>query len=317
MTPPIRGTWFEFQHHSKVEGTPWNPACARFTAADWKAKVEEMAAAGMEYVVLMAVALDYRTFFPTALLPRWELPCPDPLEALLWAADGCGVKVFVGNGFWGQWDSPAILADQEARQRRLQAMDELAAGYGHHPSFYGWYWPNEAAIQGGFGAEFMEYARECSRHARRALPRAKTLIAPYGTNHVRADDAFARQLDALEVDIVAYQDEVGVRKSTASETPAYFEALRRVHDRVPQVALWADVEVFEFAAEVYRSALLPADFGRVARQLEAVSPFVDTVLIYQYLGLMNAPQSRAFAGHETSTRLYSDYAAWRQRQAGR
>ncbi|MEW6750481.1 MAG: DUF4434 domain-containing protein [Candidatus Latescibacterota bacterium] len=313
MTQPIRGTWFEFQHHSKVEGTPWNPACARFTTADWRAKVEEMAAVGMEYLVLMAVALNYRTFYPTSLLPSWELPCPDPLQALLAAADGCGVKVFVGNGFWGQWDSPRILADAEARRRRLLAVDELAARYGDHASFCGWYWPNEAAIQGGFAPEFLEYARECSRHARAALPRARILIAPYGTNRVRADDGFARQLEALEVDIVAYQDEVGVRKSTADQTPAYFEALRRVHDRVPQVALWADVEVFEFAGEVYRSALLPADWSRVVRQLEAVSPFVDTVLIYQYLGLMNAPGSRAFAGPETSTRLYADYAAWRQR----
>jgi len=36
------------------------------------------------------------------------------------------------------------------------------------------------------------------------------------------------------------------------------------------------------------------------------------VLIYPYLGMMNKPGSAAFAGHEDSTRLYSDYVEWRR-----
>ena len=69
-----------------------------------------MAAIGLEYLVLMAVALDFKTFYPSRLLPAWEMACPDPLEALLQAADDHGIKVFVGNGFWGQWDSPGMLS---------------------------------------------------------------------------------------------------------------------------------------------------------------------------------------------------------------
>lgn len=317
MTQCIKGTWFEFQHHNKAEGVYWNPACAGFAEADWSAKVEEMAEIGLEYLVLMAVALDHQAFYPSALLPPWELACPDPLEALLAAADRHKVKVFVGNGFWGNWDSPGILGDQQARRRRLQAMEELAERYGHHPSFYGWYWPNEAEIRGHFKQEFIEYVRECGHQARTLMPKALTLIAPYGTNMVQADEVYARQLEELEVDIVAYQDEVGVRKSSVDQTAAYYEALRKVHDQVPQAALWADVEVFEFEAEVYRSALLPAAFERVERQLEAVSPYVDTVLIYQYLGMMNKPGAAAFAGAEQSAQLYRHYAVWRNAQEAR
>ena len=310
MSKPIQGTWWEFQHHNKAEGVYWNPACARFTAADWDAKMAEMAGIGLQYLVLMAVALDHKAFYPTDLLPVWELPCEDPLEALLTAGDRHGVKIFVGNGFWGTWDSPGIIADPEAGRRRLAALDELAERYGHHPSFHGWYWPNEAEIGGHFKQEFIDYVRQCNQRARDLMPDALTLIAPYGTNMVRVDDAYARQLDELDVDIVAYQDEIGVRKSRVDQTAAYYETLRQVHDKVPRAALWADVEIFEFEGEVYRSALLPADFTRVEKQLEAVSPYVDTVLVYQYLGMMNRPGSEVFAGHEESTRLYSDYAAW-------
>ena len=269
-----------------------------------------MAAIGLEYLVLMAVALDFKTFYPSRLLPAWEMACPDPLEALLQAADDHGIKVFVGNGFWGQWDSPGIVADAQARTRRLDAMEELASQYGHYASFYGWYWANEAGINGHFNQAFIDYAQECSRRARALMPDAPTMIAPYGTNRVQADAEFARQLEALEVDIVAYQDEIGVQKSTVEQTPGYYEALRRVHDQVPQVQLWADVEIFEFEGVVYKSALLPAPFSRVRRQLEAVSPYVDKILVYQTLGMTNAPGSPAFAGHEDSTALYADYARW-------
>ncbi len=34
----IEGSWFEFQHHSLIEGKYWNPALAAFTAEQWDKK---------------------------------------------------------------------------------------------------------------------------------------------------------------------------------------------------------------------------------------------------------------------------------------
>ena len=308
---PITGSWFEFQHHATVEGVDWNPACARFTAEQWKAKIKEIADAGLDTLVLMATALYYRSFYESAIYSKkWHLGCDDPLEAVLSAADQYRVKFFLGSGFYGNWQDEKTISDPVAQKQRLQSLGELAARYGHHSSFHGWYWPDEAQINPYYAPEFLPYVNTMSKEARRLKPNAPIMIAPYGTRVVKPDDTYVRQLDAMDVDIVAYQDEVGVRKSSPAETSAFYEGLRKAHNRAQKAKLWADVEIFEFDGATYKSALMPAAFERVLRQLEAVSPWVDKILVYQYLGLMNQPGTTAFAGAPASTKLYNDYSEW-------
>jgi hypothetical protein len=62
---------------------------------------------------------------------------------------------------------------------------------------------------------------------------------------------------------------------------------------------------------------MPAPFQRILRQLEAVSPWVDKILIYQYQGMMNKPGSAAFCGSLQSTELYGDYSNWLHLQAAK
>jgi hypothetical protein len=49
--------------------------------------------------------------------------------------------------------------------------------------------------------------------------------------------------------------------------------------------------------------------------MEAVSPWVDKILAYQYQGVMNKLGSEAFAGRAASTKLYSDYMDWYKAQS--
>ncbi|MHA7111843.1 DUF4434 domain-containing protein [Sunxiuqinia elliptica] len=303
---PIEGSWFEFQHHSAVEGKYWNPTLEKFTAEQWDAKVKEIADAGMRYLVLLDVAIYGKSFYPTSLLPKHEMGCEDPLEVVLTAADKYGLRFFVSNGFFGEWTKPAMLMqDREVNKLRLKAMNELAEKYGHHKSFYGWYYPNETGIYGHYDDFFINYVNESSAEAAKLMPKAKTLIAPYGTRNVKADDQYVRQLEQLDVDFIAYQDEIGVEKTQVEESAGFFENLYKMHKKAAKSRLWADVEVFRFEGKVYNSALLPAPAERVIQQLEAVSPYVEKILIYQYIGMMNKPGSKAFAGHPDSTKLYT------------
>jgi hypothetical protein len=239
---PIAGSWISIWWDDRRH-LYWNEACLNYSAQQWELAVKEVAEIGMEYFVLLAVAKSGQAFYDTPLLPKLKMACDDPMEALLSAADKYGVNFFISSDWYGPWDSKVLL-DPERVRKRFQMMEELVSRYGHHRSFYGWYWPNEAHIAPYFGDDFIAYVRASSGHARTLTPKARTLTAPYFTHKAVADDTFVRQLEKLDVDIIAYQDEVGCLRMTPEQSAAAFETLRRSHDKVPQRALWADIETF-------------------------------------------------------------------------
>ena len=308
MNRKIDGTFFEFHHHNTPEGKYWNEVIDNFTGEDWRRKVREISALGMEYIVVMATALYEKCYFKSLVFPFADIPCTDPIEELLQEADNCNLKVFLGNGFYGNWrKAKENIKSAEVIDRSFRAMEELAVLYSHHKSFYGWYFPDETCIILKYSKDFMNYVNLCSERCRLITPEKKTLIAPYGTNLVRANEKFIGQLTELDVDFIAYQDEVGVRKTKVDKTERLFEKLRVAHDKAGRAELWADIELFDFEGVVYNSALIPAPFERIKKQIENVAPYADKILGYQYLGLINPPDSESFAGHTNSAKLYEDY----------
>lgn len=306
---PISGSWFEFQH-SASEGGNWNSALAQFTADQWKRKVFEMKEIGMEYIVLMGVALDGKPFYPSKIASQIPMACEDPLEAILSAADECGIKFFVSNDFWGNLDAYTMMIDKEIRKRRFQSMEEITEKYGHHECFYGWYFPNEAQLQPYFIDECIEYVNACADFAQRLTPNCVNLIAPYFIKEARFDDRFVRQLEKMNIDIIAYQDGVGVNHTSLDNSTKYYEILYKAHEKASRARLWADMELFYFE-NGNEGNLLPADFNkRIIHQMKNISPFVDKILCYQYIGIMNKPGTDIIAGHPDSLRLYEQYSKW-------
>ena len=308
---PITGSWFEFQHLWKVEGKYWDKSCAQFSCEQWTKKIEEIREIGIDHLVLLDVACDSKAYFDTPLFPKFPFACNDPLEVCLGAADRLGIKFFVGIGYFTPCSSPWQKINESGEvKKRFQAMNEILEKYGHHSSFYGWYLPHEAQIKGHFREEFVTYVKMFNSEARRLFPEGKILIAPYGTRLATPDAAYMRQLEEMDLDFIAYQDEVGVEKSKSGELPGFYEGLKKAHDKLGKTGLWADVEIFRFEGAVYKSALLPASFERILKQLKAASDFVDKILVYQYQGMMNKPDTPAFAGRPDSTKLYRDYKNW-------
>jgi hypothetical protein len=308
---PIAGSWFEFQHLLEEEGQYWDPALKQFTEQQWKTKVKEIKEIGMEYLVLMSIAAFGKAFYPTRLAPQFELGCEDPLEAVLSAADEVGIKFFVSNDFWGDGrNAEKMMRDQEIKKIREKAMVEVAAKYGHHKSFYGWYFPNEAYLHPYLDEFFIDYVNDCARIARSLTPNCVNLVAPYNIKAEKSDDGYVRQLERMNIEVVAYQDGVGVNSTKLGEPAKYFEHLHQAHQKAARSRIWADMELFYFEDKT-KGNLLPADFNsRILKQMKDLSPFVDKILCYQYIGIMNKPDSSAFAGCPDSARLYGQYKKW-------
>ncbi|MDR0331832.1 MAG: DUF4434 domain-containing protein [Dysgonamonadaceae bacterium] len=309
---PIVGSWFQFEHHNQVGSKHWNAALPQFTTEQWKTVVREMWEIGMEYLVLLSVAYEGKTYYPSEIKPRHDFVCPDPMEAVLTAADELGVKFFISNDYWTDWDRVHHgMTDSEAWYLREKGMNEVVEKYGHHKSFYGWYYPHETELKEVFSQYAFDYTNRCSKIVRSLTPNALTMIAPYGTQYVKYNEKFIKQLDSLDIDIICYQDEVGVYKIEVGEVAQYFELLYKMHTKAGRSRLWADIEMFDFEAEVYHSPAIPAKFERVLEQMKCVSPYVEHTLCFQYQGFMNKPGTTAFAGLKEGTeKLYTDYMNW-------
>lgn len=313
---PISGSWFEFNHPGGKEGVNWDGDLERFTASMWRDKVFEIRETGMEYLVLMNMAVNGKAYYDTALAPKIRMGCDDPLEEVLSAADECGIRFFISNGFWGDdLDAVKMMTDKGIARKRQAAMEEIWGRYGHHKSFYGWYFSNECWLDPYFGDFVHPYVNESSRIARSLCPSTRTLIAPYNIKRVKFDDTFVRQIEELDVDIVAYQDGVGVNSTKLEDSARYYEQLYLAHQKASRSRLWADMELFSFEQTTHGS-LIPADFNtRILKQMEAISPYVDKILVYQYIGIMNKPFSKAPAGlTDCSEKLYTDYMTWYKSQ---
>lgn len=316
MIRKINGSFIEFHHVNKKEGTLYNDAIHAFTEAQWREKIDEMHALGMRYVVILATASygneddENECYYDSAYYRKSDVVrCSDPIEAILDEADKLNMLVFLGVGFYSNYHRPwETMQREEAYVRAFRAIDELHAKYSSHVSLYGWYLSDECGINGYLEEFFITYVNRYDEKIKSLNPAYKLLIAPYGTKNIVADDTYISQLKRLHVDFIAYQDEVGVRKATPEQTKEYFRNLKAAHDAAGMSRLWADVETFSFADKVYQSSLLPAPIDRIREQLESVSPYVDEILIYEYLCTMNKENTTAFCGVKESYQLYRDYA---------
>ena len=164
-----------------------------------------------------------------------------------------------------------------------------------------------------FTADFLKYIDKMSGWAKALTPHAKIFISPYGTRRAVNDAKFRSQLQSLPVDYVAYQDEVGcVRDELPSLTAAKaFLALRAAHSAVGKPQLWANIESFtwQIVPNNDKSALIPAEWPRVAAQLSAASHAgVERVITFTAEAIYeNGSNSAISWGPPSAKRLFDSY----------
>ena len=313
---PITGTWINLAYKD-VRNKYTNPQNFDNTSPKlWEAKVRELSAMGIEYLVFMEVANEGKAYYPSKLMPwLYDKNVKSPVEAILDEAAKHNMKVFMSTG-WAK-DQDDNLLDPEIKKRQLQIMEELATLYKNHKAFYGWYLPVEDCLCPIFAEHAVQSVNTLTEKANALTPGKKTLISPYGIGLSEFDNPdYEKQLAKLKVDIIAYQDEVGcVRdKFTLPRLKKNWQKMRDIHNRL-NIELWANCETFTWEEKTNdrNSALIPAAYSRLlSQQVAASSAHVDKIISFMFGGIIEDPKSPFQLGQPVwSNELYNNYMAWK------
>ena len=313
---PITGTWINLAYKD-VRNKYTNPQ--NFDNTDpklWKAKVRELSAMGIEYLVFMEVANEGKAYYPSKMMPwLYDKSMKSPVDAILDEAAKHKMKVFMSTG-WAK-DQDDNLLDPVIRERQLQIMEELTSLYKDHKAFYGWYLPVEDCLCPIFAEHAVQSVNTLTEKARALTPGKKTLISPYGIGLSEFDNPdYEKQMAKLKVDIIAYQDEVGcVRdKFTLPRLKKNWQRMRDIHNRL-NIEMWANCETFtwEEGTNDRQSALIPAAYSRLlSQQVAASAAGVDRIISFMFGGIIEDPESPYQLGQPMwSNDVCNKYMAWK------
>lgn len=316
VTKPLKGTWINLPYQD-VRNKYMNPAHVHYTSPEfWKTKIGEYAEMGLSYIVIMAVADQQKAFYPSKFMPpAYPKGQQSPVEAIMEAADKHGMQVFMSCG-WAV-DQDDNIRDPAIKKIQLQIMKETAELFSHHKSFFGWYLPVEDSMEPILPDQAIEAANSLAESARSLTPDAKIMISPYGVCHADIDNpAFAAQIKKLEVDIIAYQDEIGcVREPLPMpRMKANFKKLGQIH-RDADIQFWSNVESFTWEKEdnSRESALIPAAFPRYLSQIVGASMAgAEQVISFSVYGILDKASSDMPIGQPIeSAQAYNDFMDWK------
>lgn len=319
QTKPVKGTWLNLPYQD-VRNKYMNPAHVDHISPEfWKKKVTELHEFGISYLVLMAIANEQKSFYPSDFMePAYPEGEQSPVEAILETADKLGMNVFMSSGWAISQDDD--LRDPIIRELQQKIMDEAAQKFAHHPSFYGWYLPVEDSMEPYFPDHAVDAVNTLGAYARKLTPGKVIMVSPYG--HCYADfenPKLAAQIKRMtEVDIIAYQDEIGcVREPMPMKRmKEHFKILGEIHKET-NIRFWANVESFTWEKEdnSRESALIPAAFPRYLSQITGVAEAgAENTISFSIYGIYDKPSSEMPIGQpHFSAKAYQDYMDW---QAG-
>lgn len=315
-TKPVRGTWLNLTYQD-VRNKYMNPAHIDNTNPDlWRLKVKELSEMGVNYLVILAVANEGKAFYPSSFMPpAYPADRESPVEAIMNAADGNNMQVFMSCGWAKNQDDD--LRKPEIRKTQIRIMEEVAAKFGHHKSFYGWYLPVEDAVNPYLPEHAVDAVNTLTAEARRCKPDAVIMVSPYGVRLSNVDDPkFGEQIAKLKVDIIAFQDEIGCVPETLP-LPLMKENFRKLCDihKKAGIRFWANNESFtwEKGTNSRKSALIPAAFPRFLSQMTGVTKAgAEEVISFAMYGIYDKPSSEMPIGQPClSAKAYLDYMDWK------
>lgn len=289
---------------------------------DWAALMAEMKDLGLDFLIVQWTAYDGSNFAAAA----GDDPDagPSTLDRLLQAADRTRMGIYVGllqdSDYWSRIKlDPASVEVylQQLRRRELALAEQLAPGLKAHRSVRGWFiteeiddinWRDRA-----HRTLLFNHLGVLSSRLDGLLPGGKVALSGFA-NGVVDPKTFAVFWGSLlqaakNVDIVLFQDGVGVNKLRPPEVPIYLKTLAASVQTAGR-DLWTIVEIFQEVqgsrkpGDAFRAE--PAPIDRINRQMELAGPYSSRLVAFSIPEYMS---TRAGPGAE---QLLRDYRSQRR-----
>ena len=311
----VRGTFVNLVYQD-VRNKYMNPADVNGTDPQlWKTKMREYSDMGVSYVIIMALANEGKSYYPSKFMQHaYPEGRESPVEAIVQAADKYGMKVFLSCG-WA-YDQDDDVSKPETRAKMIKIMKELCDLFKQNKSFYGWYLPVEQSLAPILSDKAVEDVNSLTSIAKKLTPRRKVMISPYGIwDSEIGTKKFSDQIEKLKVDIIAYQDEIGcVRKPFPMERmKKNFKILGQIH-KGTGIEFWSNIESFTWQkkSNSRESALIPAPFPRYLSQIVgATMAGAQDIVSFSVYGIMDNPDSDMPLGQPIwSAKFYNYYMDW-------
>ena len=281
----------------------------------WADKMRELHEIGVDWIAFDQVANEGKAYYPSTIMPHhYPQGRLSPVEAILNTCDELGMHVYLSCG-WAQ-NQLDDVGNMDVVRRQCEIMEELAALYGDRPSFEGWYLPIEDCLIPYLPDRSVEGINRLTAKAHEVTPGKKTMVAPWGIFGADLDNPkFGEQLAKIDVDIIAYQDEVGCvrERFPMRRMKRNFRKLGEIHKNL-DLEFWVNIENFTWdrGTNNWYSTLIPAEFGRYLSQIVSASTCgAKKIMSFSVYALYDKPGGRHPLGQpQESARAYANYQKW-------
>jgi hypothetical protein len=282
--------------------------------AAWSRQFKELRALQIENLIVQWTVYDDMAFYRSGRFHPTPMP---PLETLLDLADSGGMRVMVGlshdSAYWikiRQADKRSYLI--ERLRKNITVAAELQPLVLKHKSFAGWYiseeiddvhWNAQEAR-----AALLNYLQQLSTYLHTATPAAAVGISGFGNKQTKPAElerfwtALLRQASAI--DIVYFQDGIGVGKLTLDVLPQYYDAIRSAAEAnnrefVPVIEAFRQISGEPISEGPFAAA--PPDLQRLLRQLALAGQFSSRNVAF------GVPEYLMTAAGPAASQAYAEY----------
>ncbi|MFC5472639.1 DUF4434 domain-containing protein [Paraherbaspirillum soli] len=287
-----------------------------WTRQDWTRLFAEFSQLRLSTLVVQWSVHDETPLFNQ---PQHAVNANAPLEMILSMADAANMNVYLGLVHDSQYWEHIKQAPEQVEAYLRQLLDRSATTASQlrpltkaHSSFKGWYISQEVDDlnweKPALRSALIAYLEQLSGFLRVLTPEARISMSGFansGTDPKQLEDLWQALLaGARAIDLVFFQDSIGVAKLSLAKLPDYLAAVGRAVDSHLRV-LQTVVEVFrqDHGAPIDNQAFhaVPASLERIEHQIEIARNYSSGIIAF------GIPEYMSASGTPEAASLFRDY----------